>query len=110
MFSWLNSPEQQTATWNDTSTIFLEKFKCITYSTIDHEERPIIYTNVPSVPIGGKGFGVDFDPITFLSCFTIHTHKGINSLYNFPCSVKTLTCIKCKHIITYALFIQIYIL
>lgn len=77
MFSWLKYSEPPQATWSEVTKLFLEYYKCITYSVIDHEEKACIYLNVPSVPIGGRGFGVDFTPITFLSSYSINTHKGI---------------------------------
>lgn len=76
MFSWLKSPEPKEATWSEISQAFIEYYKCITYSVIDHEELPVVYTNVPSLPIVEEGVGVDFKPITFLTCFFIQTHKG----------------------------------
>lgn len=76
MFSWLKTAEPKEATWSEISQVYIEKYKCVTYSDIDREQRPVVYTNVPSVPIGGKGFDVDFEPITFLTSFFIHTHKG----------------------------------
>lgn len=85
MFSWLKTPEPKEATWSEISQAFIEYYKCITYSEIDHEERPVIYTNVPSLPVGGKGFGdIDFTPITFLTCYFIQTHKG-NVVATRPC-------------------------
>ncbi|RZC35933.1 filamin-A [Asbolus verrucosus] len=64
------------ATWSEISTIYVELFKTITYSEIDHEEFPVVYRKVPSIPIGGKGFGVSFAPLTFLSCYSINSHKA----------------------------------
>lgn len=81
MFSWLRTKEPKQATWSEEAKLFLDFSKCITYSIIDHEENAVIYLNVPSVPIGGKGFGVDFTPITFLSSFYINSHKGITLTY-----------------------------
>lgn len=76
MYSWINEPPQ--ATWSEIATLFLENYKCLTYSEIDREEIPGYYTkSVPSLPIGGKGFGgCDFAPITFLSVYFIQSHKG----------------------------------
>lgn len=76
MFSWINNPEDAVVNWNDISQFYVEKYKCITHSAYDYEGKPVVYTKVPSVPIGGKGFGVEFAPITFLSIFYINTHKG----------------------------------
>lgn len=64
------------------SNVYIDLYKkYITHSTIDYEEYPIVYRNVPSIPIGGKGFGVDFTPLTFLSCWFIQSRKG---LFNCP--------------------------
>lgn len=82
MFSWLKSPEPKEATWSEISQAYIEKFKCVTYSDIDREEHPVIYTNVPSIPVGGKGFNVDFDPISVLSSYYIQTHKGNTAFSN----------------------------
>lgn len=77
MYSWINEPPQ--ATWSEIATLFLENYKCLTYSEIDRQEIPAYYTKaVPSVPIGGKGFGgVEFAPITFLSVYFLQSKKGI---------------------------------
>lgn len=76
MFRWIYIPEVPQATWTEVSTFYLNLKKKITHSVYDREEFPVVYTKVPSIPIGGKGFGVNFTPLTFLSCFTINTHKG----------------------------------
>lgn len=83
MFSWLKTSEPKEATWSEISQAFIEYYKCITYSTIDHEERPIIYTNVPSQPVAEESVGIDFNPITFLTCFFIQTHKGSSNCNSF---------------------------
>lgn len=63
---------------SERSHLYVDLFKkYITYSLIDYEELPIVYRNVPSIPIGGKGFGVDFTPITFLSCWFVQSRKGL---------------------------------
>lgn len=74
MYKWINLPPD--ATWQEFSTLFVENYKCVTHSVLDHEVKPCIYTNVPSVPIGGKGFGVDFSPFTVYSSFYVQTRKG----------------------------------
>lgn len=80
MFSWLKTPELKEASWSEINKTFIEYYKCITYSEIDHEEFPIVYTNVPSLPVISKE---DFsEPITFLTCYFIHTHKGRNTIPN----------------------------
>lgn len=76
MFSWINIPKRPEEDWSEKSTLYVERFKSVTYSEIDHEEFPVIYRGVPSIPVGGKGFGVDFTPLTFLSVFFVQTHKG----------------------------------
>lgn len=76
MFSWLNIPEVKEATWSEITTLYVDFSKTVTHSVFDHEEFPVVYRNVPSIPIGGKGFGVDFTPLTFLSCFYVQSHKG----------------------------------
>lgn len=76
MFSWLKSPEPKEATWSEINQAFIEYYKCITYSVFDHEEQPVVYTNVPSSPVVEEGFGIDFEPITFLTCYFVQTHKG----------------------------------
>lgn len=77
MFSWINTPKITEATWSEINTLFIENFKTITHSEIDREVIPIVYRNVPSIPIGGKGFGdIDFTPLTFMSCFFVQSHKG----------------------------------
>ncbi len=76
MFRWLNIPKVPQATWLEVSKLYIEFYKTVTYSEIDHEEFPVVYRKVPSIPIGGRGFGVDFTPLTFLSCFSIYTHLG----------------------------------
>lgn len=76
MFSWLNIPKVPEATWTEFSHIYIELFKTVTYSEIDHEEFPVVYRKVPSIPVGGKGFGVEFTPLTFLSCYSIYSHLG----------------------------------
>ncbi|KAJ8947152.1 hypothetical protein NQ318_002514, partial [Aromia moschata] len=76
MFSWINIPKVPEATWSEVSTPYVELFKTVTYSEIDHKENPVVYRNVPSIPIGGKGFGVDFSPLTFLSCYFVQSHKA----------------------------------
>lgn len=59
------------------SNLYVDLYKkYITHSTIDYEEVPIVYRNVPSIPVGGKGFGVNFTPLTFLSCWFIQSRKG----------------------------------
>lgn len=80
MFSWLKTPEPKEATWSEISQAFIEYYKCITYSQIDREECPVIYTNVPSLPIIEEGFSADTKPITFLTCYFIQTHKGSFSI------------------------------
>jgi hypothetical protein len=76
MFSWLNIPKVPDATWPEFSTLYIEHPKTITYSEIDREEFPVVYRNVPSLPVGGRGFGLDFTPLTFLSCFSVYSHQG----------------------------------
>lgn len=76
MFSWLKVPDSPEVNWNDFTQVYVDYYKNITYSLYDREEKPVVYTNVPSIPIGGKGFGVDFSPITFLSSFYVNTCKG----------------------------------
>nr|XP_023029307.1 filamin-A isoform X2 [Leptinotarsa decemlineata] len=77
MFSWINIPKVPEATWSEVTTLYIDDYlKTVTHSVIDHEEFPIIYRKVPSIPIGGKGFGVDFTPLTFLSVFYVQTHKA----------------------------------
>ncbi|XP_049817038.1 filamin-A isoform X3 [Aethina tumida] len=77
MFSWINTPKITEATWSEINTLFIENFKTITHSEIDREVIPIVYRNVPSIPIGGKGFGdIDFTPLTFMSCFFVQSHKA----------------------------------
>ncbi|KAJ8975974.1 hypothetical protein NQ317_000678 [Molorchus minor] len=76
MFSWINIPKVPEANWSEVSTLYIEQFKTITYSEVDHEETPVVYLNVPSIPIDGRGFGIDFTPITLLSCFFVQSHKA----------------------------------
>lgn len=83
MFSWINTPKVLEEDWSEKSTLYVERLKSVTYSEIDREEFPVIYRGVPSIPIGGKGFGIDFTPLTFLSVFFVRTHKG-NTLLLAP--------------------------
>lgn len=64
-------------TWSERSNLYVDLYKkYITHSSIDYEEKPIVYRKVPSLPVGGKGFGVNFTPLTFLSCWFIQSRKG----------------------------------
>lgn len=80
MFSWLKTPEPKEATWSEISQTFIEYYKCITFSQIDREELPVVYTNVPSLPVAEESFSVEFNPITFLTCYFIQTHKGTSNI------------------------------
>lgn len=75
MFEWLGKDVPE-ATWSEINQVYLEYFKCITHSAIDRPVNPVVYINVPSIPVDGKEFGIDFTPITFVSSYFIHTHKG----------------------------------
>ncbi|VEN52821.1 unnamed protein product [Callosobruchus maculatus] len=76
MFSWINTPKE--TTWTEISTLYVDRYlKDVTYSTIDRPEYPVVYRGIPSIPIGGRGFGgIDFTPITFLSVFFVQSHKA----------------------------------
>lgn len=77
MFSWIHTAPVPEATWEEVTKLYIENYKFITVSEFDREIKPVVYgRNVPSIPIGGKGFGVDFTPITFLSCFYVQTKQG----------------------------------
>lgn len=77
MFAWINIPKAPEATWSEISTLYLDNFlKDVTYSDVDRAHNPVVLRNVPSIPIGGKGFGIDFTPLSFLSCFHVDSRKG----------------------------------
>lgn len=76
MFSWLNTPKPPETNWSEVSYFYVELYKHITHSEIDREEFPVVYGKVPSLPVGGKGFGIDFSPQTILSCFFVQSRKG----------------------------------
>lgn len=80
MFSWLNIPQPPEATWLDFASLYIGTTKkYIQYSETDGCETPIVLRGVPSIPVGGKGFGVDFTPLTFISCYYIQSTKGKNT-------------------------------
>lgn len=87
MYRWINLPPD--ATWPEISTLFVELYKTVSHSILDKEIVPVVYTNVPSVPIGGLGFGVDFAPQTILTSYYVQTRKG-----NYP-YLPTLTSTRC---------------
>lgn len=80
MYGWKDGghkEEPKEATWNEISTFqILKGLKDVTVSELDHEEVPVFYSNVHRLRQNREGLGLDFTPITFLTCFNINTHKG----------------------------------
>lgn len=67
-----------TATFNEFSSLYVDSYvKSLTVSEFDREEVPVVYCYVPKLRQNRDGLGLDFTPITFLTCYYFQTHKGL---------------------------------
>ncbi|XP_044741492.1 filamin-A isoform X3 [Chrysoperla carnea] len=63
--------------WDDFNSIYTDAYvKQFTVSEFDKEEKPIVYCYVPKLRQNRDGLGLDFTPLTFLTCYYFQTHKA----------------------------------
>lgn len=81
MFGWDGTEGQPEASWNEFSGLYRAFLKSVTLSEVDHEERPVCYTCVPSRELTPDST-LGFDPIIFLSCYFLQSPKGMLVCYS----------------------------
>lgn len=83
---WHDPDEQQfeeiDATWGEFSQFNKENFRFLTFSEIDHLERPKVFCIEQNVPAYGA-INRDFVPLNFLSILFLQSHKGNHPNFSF---------------------------